>query len=139
MHKRQTNKAGFTLIEMVITVGILCILLVAATVLYTSYVKKGRRIDGINSLLSISLAEEEYRAKNATYGTLAQVWSGVATSSDGYYTLSITNVAATTYTITATATGAQTGDTQDGTACSALVLSMSSGTISRTPAACWPK
>jgi len=105
---------------------------------YSDKVKRGRRMDAINALMSISLAEERYRDSNSTYGTIAQVWGGVTTSEEGYYTLAISNVAATTYTVTATGTGTQTSDAVNGTSCATLTLAMSAGTITKTPAACWP-
>lgn len=129
---------GFTLIEMMITVAIIGITTLTAIYLYTDQIKHGRRIDAINALLSISLAEERYRSTNTTYGTLAQVWGGVTTSQEGYYTLAISNVTATTYTITATGTGTQTSDSESGTSCATMTLTMSSGTITRSPAICWP-
>lgn len=129
---------GFTLIEMAITVLIIAITSVAALYLFTDQIKRGRRIDAVNALLSISLAEERYRSNNTTYGTLAQVWGGVTTSPEGYYTLAISNVSATTYTITATGVGAQATDADNGVDCSPLVLTVSSGTITKTPNTCWP-
>lgn len=133
------NKKGFTLIEMMVVVATIAITAVIAISLYTEKIKRGRRIDAVNALLSISLAEERYRSTNTSYGTLAQVWGGVATSQEGYYTLAISNVTATSYTITATGTGTQTSDVDpSGTSCATLTLAMSSGTITRTPAICWP-
>src|SRR3990167_3406055 len=134
----QKKKRGFTLIEMMITVLIIAITATIALYLYSDKVKRGRRIDAVNALLSISLAEERYRSNNTTYGTLAQVWGGVATSQEVYYTLAITNVTATSYTVTATGTGTQTTDADNATSCATLTLTMSSGTITKTPATCWP-
>jgi type IV pilus assembly protein PilE len=128
---------GVTLMELIIVIAIVSIISVVAIQAYSSYVKKGRRSDAINTLLSISLAEERYRSNNTQYGTLAQVWGGVTTSPSGYYTVSISNVSATSYTITATAIGNQTNDSAGGTSCSSLTLTMSSGTITKSPAACW--
>lgn len=130
---------GFSLIEMLITVAIISILAVIAIQLFTPYIRKGRRIDAIDSMLSISLAEERYRSNNTTYGTLSQVWGSVSTTSEGYYTISISNVSSTAYTITATAVGNQANDTQDGTSCATLTLTMSNGTITKSPTVCWPK
>jgi type IV pilus assembly protein PilE len=136
--KKKTDFRGFTLIELVIALVIISILTITGMMLYSYYVRKGRRVDAINSLVSISLAEERYRSTNTTYGTLAQVWGGVATSSEGYYTLAISNVTATSYTITATATGDQASDMSGSTSCTPLTLQMSNGTITKTPSACWP-
>ena len=132
------RKTGYTLIEMLIAIGILSILVLVATSLYTGYIRKGRRIDAVNTLLSISLAEERYRSNNAQYGTLTQVWSGVATSAEGYYNISISNVSASGYTVTATGQGGQASDAENGTSCTTLTLTVSSGTITKTPAVCWP-
>lgn len=132
------KQKGFSLIELMIALSVLGILVVISSTLYSSYVRKGRRADAINNMLSISLAEEQYRSKNTQYGTLAQVWAGVSASTEGYYTLSISNVTASSYTISATAQGTQASDAQDGTSCTTLTLAMSNGTITKTPASCWP-
>jgi type IV pilus assembly protein PilE len=139
MMRKLQSSHGFSLIEMMIAVLIIAITTVVAIYLFSDQIKRGRRIDAVNALLSISLAEERYRSNNTTYGTLSQVWGGVATSAEGYYTLAISNVSATSYTITATGTGSQATDTESGgTDCSVLTLAMSSGTITKTPAVCWP-
>lgn len=133
------GKQGFTLVEMLIVVAILSILTLLAVAMYTDNIRESRRSDGVNSMLSISLAEERYRTSNSLYGTLAQVWGGVTASSQGYYTLGISSVSATGYTITATAIGDQANDTSGSTSCSTLTLTASSGTVTQTPATCWPQ
>jgi type IV pilus assembly protein PilE len=129
---------GMTLLELLIVLVIISVLAVIATEMYKSQIYRSKRTDGINSLYGISTAEERYRATNTTYGTLAQVWSSVATSTGGFYTLAITTNTATNYTITATAVGKQASDTENGTSCAVLTLSAVSGTITQTPTACWP-
>jgi type IV pilus assembly protein PilE len=135
MHNRQ---AAFTLIEIMIALTIVAILAAVSMVIYSSQVRKGRRTDGISALLGMSLAQERYRATHTSYGTLAQVWGGIATSSQGFYALSISNVSASTYTLTATAQGDQANDAVSGTACSSLQISFSNGNLTKTPSACWP-
>ena len=134
----KSNLQGFTLIEVSITLAIILIITVSALALYSSKVRQGRRIDALNAILSISLSEERYRSMNSTYGTLAQVWGGVTSSSEGYYTLSLTNITATSYTITATAVGDQANDSSGSTSCTPLQLAVSNGTVTKTPTACWP-
>jgi type IV pilus assembly protein PilE len=129
---------GVTLIELMVVVVIVAILMIIATINYSGQVRNGRRTDGINTLYSISLAEERYRTINTIYGTLAQVWAGVTTSTGGYYSLAISNVTATTYTLTATATGDQANDKEGATSCATLTMTMSAGSFSNTPAVCWP-
>lgn len=128
---------GFTLLELLIALVIVGILTTITIVLYNSHIKRSRRMDAIQTLLAMQLAEENYRASNTSYGTLAQVWNSVSTAQGGYYSLTITNLSATTYTLTAQALTTQTSDTENGTDCSSLLLTMSSGTETKTPAACW--
>ena len=83
------------------------------------------------------MQEEKYRGYNSTYGTLANVWGGVTTTSNGYYALAINNPTSTGYTITATAQGQQANDTQNGTSCSLLTLTVNNMVITHTPGICW--
>jgi len=128
---------GFTLIELLTVVVIIGIISYAAVASYSYYTAKARRSDGINAILAISLAEERYRFGSTTYGSLAQVYSAT-TSPQGYYNLSVSNNTATTYTITATGVGNQANDKEGSTTCSPLQYSVSAGTITKTPSACWP-
>lgn len=132
-----TSKKGVTIIELLVTIVIIAILALIAAVIYNSQVRSSRRTDAINTLFAIALAEESYRTSNTTYGTLGQVWNGT-TSTGGYYNIAVSTVAATTYTITATATGDQVNDSQNGTSCSTLTYSMNAGTVTESPTACWP-
>ena len=129
---------GLTLMELVIALLIVAILSVIAAELYSSQLYASRRTDAINSLYSISTAEERYRTTNTTYGTLAQVWNSVTLSTGGYYNLAITTNTASNYTITATAIGKQVNDQENGTSCSTLTLANVNGTITETPTVCWP-
>jgi type IV pilus assembly protein PilE len=131
------KKSGFTLIELMIVLAIVAIAAKIAVAVYISYGLESRRSDGLNALLTLSNAEEQYRSINTTYGTLAQI-NGISTSPQGYYTLTVSGNTATAYTLTATAKSAQSGDTQNGTSCATLTLSASNGTITQTPSACWP-
>ena len=132
------TRCGFSLVELLVALIIVGIITTIAVVLYLGQARNGRRVDAINAIYSISLAEENYRSSNTQYGTLAQVWNSVSASTAGYYTLAISNIAATSYTITATAVGDQANDVESAVACSTLTFAMSSGTITKTPTACWP-
>lgn len=133
---KKTN--AFSFIEMLIVILVVGILTVVAVSVYSSFALKARRADGINALLSISMAQERYRASNSTYGTLAQVYGGASTSPQGYYNLAVSSVSATGFTATATGIGGQANDTQGTTNCGTLTLSVSNNTITQTPAECWP-
>ena len=110
---------------------------------YQNYVRKGKRTDAKDALLSLQMAQEKYRANQPAYGTLAQV--GVATNSpNSYYTIAIVGTPdGTSFVATATATPA-TGDQylhdkQNGTSCAVLTLTVNSTSPSgaKTPAVCW--
>jgi type IV pilus assembly protein PilE len=127
--------AGFTLIELMIVVGVIAILAMIAYPSYNEYVKKARRSDAKAGLLSLQLAQEKYRASCLQYatgthtttytctGAISKLANGnhnlvlASTSSpDGYYTLSISPPATdaeapTIYSLTATAAGIQINDT----------------------------
>jgi type IV pilus assembly protein PilE len=101
--------AGFTLIELMIVVAIVGILASIAYPAYTEYVKKAKRADAKAALLNAQLAQEKYRANHTDYGTLAE--AGISgTSADGYYTIAVASADGTSYTMTATPTGSQSGD-----------------------------
>jgi type IV pilus assembly protein PilE len=117
---------GFTLIEMMIVVAIIALLATVALPSYLEHVRKTRRADAITRIAQVQQAQERWRANSTTYGTLANLGIG-ATNADGYYTLSIgASPTATSYQVTASATGPQTGDTN----CRVLRLTMSGADIS---------
>ncbi len=134
---RQDQTSGFTIMEIMIAIAILAILVAIAVPSYFSYIEKARRTDAMHTLLSIQLAQEKYHITNGTYGTLAQVWGGVTASQEGYYTLSISSLSGSSYTLTATAGSLQSGDSEGATACSPMVLTYANGTTTKTPTACW--
>lgn len=133
MHQQRSRALGFSLGELLMTLAILGILTAIALPSYRYYLLKSRRSEAIATILQIQASEEIYRLKNSTYGSLSQVWNNVTATPNGYYTLVISNTSATGYTITATASGMQASDT----ACANIVLTMNSGTTTKTPAACW--
>ncbi len=115
----QKKSSGFTLTELLITLAIIAILVALAYPSYTNYIMKSRRSDGQGTLLDLANRMERYFTTNNTYSgaTLANV-GAPATTTGGFYTLSINNLSATTYSLQATPTGAQASDTQ----CSSLTL-----------------
>lgn len=135
--KQKKYYFGLTIIELLIVMLIIAIGAIIAVSVYRPYVLKSHRADGLNAILTLQLAEERYRSTSTTYGTIAQI-TGSATSAQGYYSLSISNVTASGFTITATGQGNQSNDTENGTSCSPLTLTVSNGTVTQAPATCWP-
>ena len=111
-HKISTKKkkrvAGFTLIELMITVGVIGILAAIAYPSYKDYVTRAKRADGKAALLKAQLAQEKYRANNSNYSSDLSVLGFTAAadtkfySTDKHYEIAISGTpTATTYAINA--------------------------------------
>lgn len=109
---KKTN--AFTLMEVMIVVAIIGIIAAIAIPTYDRYVKQARRTDAMQALMGASEAMERYKAANFSYNgaVLANIYNVNVPSSGGaaYYTLSLENQTATTYTIRASDTGSMEGD-----------------------------
>lgn len=134
------KQSGFTLMELVIAIAIIGILSALAVPGYYSYVHKATRTDATSELLIDAAKMEQYYSQNNTYAgaTLANIQAN-ATTTNGTYAIALSNLSATTYTITATATGSQLGDSN----CRTFVIN-ESGTRTATnssggdsTALCW--
>lgn len=115
---------GFTLVELMIVVAILGILATIAIPAYRDSTLKANRADAQITLSRLSTLQERYYFRTNQYtGDFNDLVSGVAdnttsiTSDDGYYTIALT-ATASSWSMTATATGSQTDDT----ACYKLTL-----------------
>jgi type IV pilus assembly protein PilE len=103
---------GFSLIEVLVTCVIVGILAAIALPSYQKQIQKTRRSDAKSALIGAAGQMERYFTERSTYAT-ATIGSGgvyAARTENGYYTLSLANLSATTYTLTATPAGAQAGD-----------------------------
>jgi type IV pilus assembly protein PilE len=121
---RGAREAGFTLIELMVTIVIGAILVTIAVPSYTSQVRKSRRTDAKTALLDLATREERYSSLNNAYtnvsASLGYGTGGFPQSvGSGYYnigtTFTITPAApqvAAAFTVTATPIGPQTKDTQ---------------------------
>lgn len=100
------QSAGFTLIELMITVAIVGILAAIAYPSYAEYVLRGNRAEGIALLNDAAARQERYFAQNNTYAdTLAKLGYASATSVQGRYNLAFEGlVNATVYKFTTTPT-----------------------------------
>lgn len=117
---------GITLIELMIVVIIIGVL---ATLIFPSFEQQiltARRGDGITHLLRLKIQQEAFRIENISYAKTAQL--GLPTNE--YYTFVVTDVSATTYTITAKAKGSQLSDEK----CLVMQIDQS---LNKTPAHCF--
>ncbi len=124
---------GFTLIELIIVVGIVGILSAVAFGYFGDSVMSAKRTDGRNALTETAASLEKCRS---LYGAYDNANCSVAlpfTTDDGLYTVSAV-AAATTFTLTATPAGAQAGDNE----CTSMTLT-NAGVKAGSPAVnkCW--
>jgi type IV pilus assembly protein PilE len=100
---RRRRAAGFTLIELMITVAIAAILASVALPMYRTYVQRGRIIDATSKLSDFRVRMEQYFMDNRTYDKAGSC--GVADptdTNDAAFTIACTGSSATAYTVTAT-------------------------------------
>ena len=114
------RQRGMTLIELLIVLVIIAVLVGFAYPAYTNHLQGARRADCTGALMGLSSAMERYFTQNNSY--LGATLSGAnaifsdqcpTDGSRAMYNLAITNLTATTYTVTATpvAGGPQAKDT----------------------------
>jgi type IV pilus assembly protein PilE len=126
------RQQGMTLIELLIVVVIVAILAAVAYPSYTRQVQQSRRAECAGTLMGLGNAMGATLAgANAIYPGTCPIDGGTAT-----YNLAITNLTATTYTVTATpiAGGPQASDT-----CGTLSLTQTGqkGATGGTVNTCW--
>ncbi len=158
VHRRPARRAidGFTLIELMAVVVIVAILVAIAYPSFMAQVRKSRRAEAVSATAQIQQGQERFRANcpcyahsatnalNATCpatcpGTGADAGLGIAAVAGARYTYVLSATTATGYTLTVTAVAgtSQATDTQGGTACSPLVVTVTNGNAARTPPVCW--
>ncbi len=142
---QRRSQGGFSLVEVLCVTAVIAVLAGISWPSFASSVFKARRSDALAALLQIQLAQERFRADNASYGSLAQLGHRDA-STLGFYNLRVIGSSNSGYELLASATGAQAGDTVcrhlrlrvDG---STLTYASGDDTFTRNPAAanrrCW--
>jgi type IV pilus assembly protein PilE len=117
---------GVTLIELMVVVIITGVL---ATLIFPSFEKQiltSRRGNGISHLLRLKIQQEAFRIENISYAKTEEL----SLTTSKYYIFVVTNVSATTYTITAKAIGSQMSDKT----CLTIQIDQS---LNKTPAHCF--
>lgn len=109
---RASQSAGFTLIEVMITVAILGILAAVALPAYSDYLRRGQLPEAFSALSDYRVKMEQYFQDNKNYGTAgncanganAPSWSNFVPNNRKYFTYTCTSTP-TGYTLTATGSG----------------------------------
>lgn len=101
--------AGFTLVEVMVTVAIVAILAAVAVPQYRDYVTRGRIPDATSALAAKQVQLEQYFQDRRTYVNAPACASDATTSQ--FFTFSCTASSATAYVLAATGKSSMTGFT----------------------------
>lgn len=135
------SDAGFTLVELMITVVIVAILAGIGYPIYLHYVKDSRRTAAVSALQRAATAEEKYYALHNVYASSLTSLNydakkvAIPSAKQDWYTLEVNLDSSGDYVLTATPTSAQSGD-----ACGTYTLtSTGSKSVSGTESLekCW--
>ena len=119
---------GFTLIELMITVGIVAILLALALPGYQSFVRKANRGEAQQIMMNWANLQEIWRSNNTLYADDVAAPNGIELPTHDNYTFSLgapNPPTATAYVLVATATGSQALDKQRNVSCTPMSLDQS--------------
>jgi len=118
---------GFTLIELLIVIAIIGILGSIAYPSYQSYLLKARRGEAEAELIKAQLKQTSLHIINPNYSDDESLLGLI---DNDYYIFTVISATATTYSIKATAKGAQTQDTN----CLTLTINQNND---KSPESCW--
>ncbi len=139
-HKTHRLTNGFTIIELLIVIAVIGLLVAIAVPSYQDFVMKSRRTEARELLYTAAQRLQQYFTKADKYTTNTTTLAVSATSTNGYYTLTIaagtTGSIKTSYALTATPAGSQANDTDCG---NFMLNSLGTRTVSgsQTTPPCW--
>lgn len=133
-HRARVQRAGFTLVELMIVVAVIGILAAVAYPSYVEYIRQARRADAQSALLELAQFMERRYTTTGSYEAGDDCSLPFDTSprdgSSTFYNLSA-DCDASTFTLTATGTGSMAADE-----CNVLTLT-NTGLQDAASADCW--
>ena len=85
----KTKSAGFTLLELMVTLVIVSVLAAIAVPYYDDFTRKSRRTEGVNALVQVAALQERWFTENGTYTSnlteLGLQNAGTNTTENEYY------------------------------------------------------
>lgn len=124
------HSRGFSLIELMVVIGITAVLASIAMPSYQRHTLKINRAEAFGQLLRLQSNYETAYSQNNTYPATA-----ITIPRTTHYSYSTSNLTQSTYTLTATAQGSQASDSEGSTSCATLTLDNQGGKGDN--AACW--
>lgn len=109
MRLHRKHVTGFTLIELMIAVAIVAIIVAIAVPAYNDQVRRSRRAAGKAVAMEMVQGLERWHTVNNTYAGYA-VTMNSPSDGDPYYIVSPSDLAVTTYTVSAVPQGGQAED-----------------------------
>lgn len=134
---KHTLNAGFTLIELMITVAIVGILASIAIPSYNEYILRGKLVEAQSPLSTGRVRFEQWFQDNRTYVDTATPHSACPANTSNF-TFACSGITATTFTITATGIGGASGFSMTINQLNAkATTSVPTGWTTPSPNNCW--
>ena len=101
------RRRGFTLVELLVVVAVIGILSAIAVPQYSDYVTRSKITEATATLSEHRVRMEQFFQDNRTYAGACTAGTVAPTPTGRYFTYACSNLAATTYTVTATGVASQ--------------------------------
>lgn len=129
--------AGFTLVELMITVAVVGILAVTAYPTYQNFLLKGNRAAAQSHLMDIAQRQQQYLMDARSYaGSVGTLNMTTPTDVSNFYTIAIVTATGTPPTFTVTATPVA-GSKQAADTCGAMSIDNNGAKTAAQSTGCW--
>lgn len=127
---------GFTLTELLVVMAAAGLLVATAWPSYHGHLLRAARIDAVDALTRVQMAQERYRSAHGGYAAQLPLLGLAPSSPQGRYAIALAPQGGEHYEARAEAQGAQSGDRE----CAVLTLVVEQGFARTGPdARCWSR